>query len=1202
MNVINNVIALLRGALALDTGAVCDADDDDFNASVQIILYTARLGARLESFVLFSLAAAQGHANCANANFSAIAGEPLRDLDVRDPTSITALDDGAAKLKAVLAEMSALFDDYLGKLDAQTRAAPGDEALVDRNSRLACDLHAHKLLINRNAFDRTCRARGLLLSLAGAALLGSFLFLTTRHTFNKATREEGRLVLPEFEVYELLQHVRRKLIKHVQKMTQYELDNVMQVALTAATSCTGATKDSIRLPTTVTNVLNDDFLKRQANRWSRINGDRNLGRYTVASTRTLTPAEHGDENSTALDGSTLQFKGDATTRARSSSMTATVCEVADSSELDVEIDIGIGQLTLRSKHLAALDPIVATNRDVRSVLGDATLQASLTERSVHRQIFKLVGLEHSIEWWHSAHVECPPLPDSYDREYDPAELFDSELWLPRVFEPVRRAFFDGPIPPSMQFLMPDSALPAKAEIAVLYGLHQRLGGPSKRIVVFRRRRCVHVYELISRGREWWWSMHLSTDVRFSLAELQPSASRRAAPFPAWWKHGAGAPYPVGVLDILPSDLRPDTGQGESVVIRRDASHPANLSGGVETYCPPRLLRGVIPDALLDDFRFWRDDSKTPVPDMRLRGYPLREDVFTPHATATAADEDLGVKDELIIVEFGATGTATLEVTGRVERTVRIERRSLAMEKRRFQEMQRLVATVERLGLVVEDDCQADLNEADREAGKKRRDAASSSSNKRICATLRKKKEAVVNLDFREGAEVEFRSRATESDEDKWIPCEVVKVDYEKRTYDLEFAGAYAYLHIQRAVQPEDVSPRGANDAAKAEGEGKWKFAGLTDSEDEWWRTDEETDDDDDDDETQLEHHKARAANHTKSRGRDPTQTSVAPLKPALALSLEQRLAVREFYERHETHCVEACEAALEAVASDARVHSPVPVADALAAAKSKLESEHDNATRRANDRTLYLLDLLHSRRGSRLYSLASTLVRIENLSNILAWTKANGALLEDGSTLPSGSPELTLIELPRLKLSFMTRPDHDNHLRLFSVDHVDLYVVEDQAGDAAAPLVKDIEHSLLLKNARGDCYALVPVIIPKRPPVRSQPFSTDLVLDREGTYEGLYDVDDVKFFLYSVHVSMSFLLPRGLASALYLLLLRLLKRDYHQAARLCDSVASDVPLSPDEYSIFRALGETTDDRHPDAHAVRLKISLVTMQSGHKPPW
>lgn len=1199
MNVINNVIALLRGALALDTGAVCDADADDFNASVQIILYTARLGARLESFVLFSLAAAQGHANCANANFSAIAGEPLRDLDVRDPTSIDALDEGATKLKAVLAEMSALFDDYLGKLDAQTRAAPGDEALVDRNSRLACDLHAHKLLINRNAFDRKCRAHGLLLSLAGAALLGSFLFLTTRHTFNKATREEGRLVLPEFEVYELLQHVRRKLITHVKRVLQYELDNVMQAALTAATSCTGATKDSLGLPSIVPNASPDDFLKRQANRWSRIKGDRNWGRYAVASTRTLLPAEHGDGNNTALDTSTLQFKGE-TTRARSGSMTATVCEVADSTELDVEIDIGIGQLTLRSKHLAALDPIVATNRDVRSVLGDATLQASLTERSVHRQIFKLVGLEHSIEWWHSAHVECPPLPDGYDREYDPAELFDSELWLPRVFEPVRRAFFDGPIPPSMQFLMPDSALPAKAEVAVMYGLHQRLGGPSKRIVVFRRRRCVHVYELVSRGREWWWSMHLSTDVRFSLAELQPSASRRVAPFPAWWRHGGGAPYPVGVLEHLPSDL--DTGQGESVVIRRDASHPANLSGGIETYCPPRLLRGVIPDALLDEFRFWRDDSKTPVPDMRLRGYPLREDAFTPHATATAADEDLGVKDELIIVEFGSTGTATLEVTGRVERTVRIERRSLAMERRRLQEIQRLVAVVERLGLVIEDDEEDDRNETDPEGGKKRQDAASSSSNKRMSGASRKKKETVVDLDFREGAEVEFRSRATESDDDKWIPCEVVKVDYEKRTYDLEFTGAYAYMHIQRAVQPDDVSPRGANDAAKAEGEGKWKFAGLTDSEDEWWRTDEDTDDDDDDNEVVQERKKARAANKIKARGRDSAHVSATSFKAARVLSLHQRLAVREFYNRHETRCVEACESALEAVARDPRVHLPLPIADALSAATKRLQTERDGARKPANDRTLYLLDLLHSRRGSRLYSLASTLVRIENLSNILAWTRANVVILEDGSQLPSGSPELTLIELPRLKLSFMTRPDHDNHLRLFSVDHVDLYVVEDQAGDAAAPLVREIEHSLLLKNARGDCYALVPVIIPKRPPVRSQPFSTDLVLDREGTYEGLYDVDDVKFFLYSVHVSMSFLLPRGLASALYLLLLRLLKRDYHQAARLCDSVASDVALSPDEYSIFRALGETTDDRHPDAHAVRLKISLVTMQSGHKPPW
>ncbi|KAJ8602501.1 hypothetical protein CTAYLR_001253 [Chrysophaeum taylorii] len=1201
-NVINNVVTLLRGALALDTGAVCDADATDFNASVQIILYTARLGARLESFVAFARAAARGRADCANANSTAIGGVPLRDLDVRDPAAIAAIDDGASRLAAVLARVSTLFDDYLAKLDAQTRASPGDETLVDRNSRLACDLHAHRLLIHRNALaqgsDDGRRA-------ACASLLGSFLFLTTRHTFNKATREEGRLVLPEFELYELLQHVSRGLVSQIHAMTQYELDMVMQAALAAATSCTGAvvsessSSSSDSPPSAFSSlggILAGGALEPQVNRWSRIKGDRNRARYTVASTRTL------------ASGAAAAAREAVGPRSRSGSMSAIVGEVADSAELDVEIDIGIGQLTLRSKHLAALDPIVATNRDVRSVLGDATLQASLAERSVHRQIFRLVGLEHTVEWWHSAHAECVPMPENYDREYDPAELFDSELWLPRVFEPVRRAFFDGPVPPSMQFVMHDGALPADAEVAVLFGLHQRLGGPSKRIVAFRRRRCVHVYELVSRGREWWWSLHLTTDARFCLAELQPVVTRRATPFPQWWKHGAGLPYPVGVLEHLPADL--DTGQGESVVVRRDASHPANLSGGVETYIPPRLLAGLVPEALLDVFRFWRDESRLAAPpDTRLRGYPLREDAVPSGGTRTSNNDDEddlgGGKDDIIVfVEMASTGIAPLACTGRQERTVRVSRRSLAGEKRRFHDLQRLVAAVERLGLVAADD-DAEDEERTPPSGIKR--SATNKGSARKKQAMARKKEA--EIEFREGADVEFRSRATESDDDKWIPCEVVKVDYEKRTYDLEFSNAFSYLGVQRAVPPEDVAPRGANDAAKAEGEGKWKFSGLTDSEDEAWRDDEDEDDDEDDEEDLLD---GKPPGTTTSAGVSEAKSSVAdePLSirpPTRSLSYAQRCVIGEFFEAS-GHNVELCEAAFDAVARDSTLVKPLATVFDLAS-EAMRRQRHPNPQKKKeddddDDGTLYLLDLLHARRGSRLYSLASTLVRIENLAHILAWTKE---AVGQHEAMPCGCPELTLVELPRLKLSFTTRLDHYGQVRLFSVDHVDLFVLPDQRNDVAAALVRDIEHSLLLANARGDTFCCVPVIIPKRPPVRSQPFSTDLVLDRQGTYEGVYDAVDAvslstRFFLYNVHVSMAFVLPRGLASALYLLLLRLLKRDYAAASRLCDSVASDVTLSADELAIFRALREANDDRHPNAHAVRLRVALVTAQSGHAAPW
>ena len=52
------------------------------------------------------------------------------------------------------------------------------------------------------------------------------------------------------------------------------------------------------------------------------------------------------------------------------------------------------------------------------------------------------------------------------------------------------------------------------------------------------------------------------------------------------------------------------------------------------------------------------------------------------------------------------------------------------------------------------------------------------------------------------------------------------------------------------------------------------------------------------------------------------------------------------------------------------------------------------------------------------------------------------------------------------------------------------------------------------------------------------------------------------YYLYHVHISMSFLHNPTLASSLYMLWLRLAARDYASAARLVDSIGTDVDFSP----------------------------------------
>ena len=123
------------------------------------------------------------------------------------------------------------------------------------------------------------------------------------------------------------------------------------------------------------------------------------------------------------------------------------------------------------------------------------------------------------------------------------------------------------------------------------------------------------------------------------------------------------------------------------------------------------------------------------------------------------------------------------------------------------------------------------------------------------------------------------------------------------------------------------------------------------------------------------------------------------------------------------------------------------------------------------------------------------------------------------------------------------------------------------------------------------------MIRPHRPLILSEPFSTFIVLHHSDVL-ALAE----RFFLYPVHVSLSFLLTKGLNSAVYLMLLRFLHRDYADVFRLADSVATDTKFNKEGATVFTAFARANDDQHPDAHACRLKISLVIIDSGVELPW
>lgn len=94
-----------------------------------------------------------------------------------------------------------------------------------------------------------------------------------------------------------------------------------------------------------------------------------------------------------------------------------------------------------------------------------------------------------------------------------------------------------------------------------------------------------------------------------------------------------------------------------------------------------------------------------------------------------------------------------------------------------------------------------------------------------------------------------------------------------------------------------------------------------------------------------------------------------------------------------------------------------------------------------------------------------------------------------------------------------------------------------------------------------------------------------------------------RYYVYPVHVSGAFLSTPSLSSALYMVLLRLLAREYIFASRLLTSCHTDQPLTNEENYILSLVAETFDDSHPNAHAVRLQLTIVCLESGAKQvPW
>jgi hypothetical protein len=873
--IIDSILRLITLSLELDTGTVFSG------AMADIIFYCIRLASRVQNFLSFLINYAKKTPRTSDIPH-------LRSVVIH-PEVLELLLKGQEKLNSFLrgSVRSLLRDWYIEAIrNSADAAASGNQTIdsfgdsseersdkkIDINTKTACEVHAHLLLLYRN-YEGSELSDSVVRD-----MVSSFIFLTTRHTWNLKL-----LKIPETEMFEVLQVVRRNIIRYLRRLSPYSLSRILQASVHICTDTIGPSGQIQISPST----------------WAYIVGERCVGRFTSISqvdpyAKLKLQRSHSINIETSIEEGTDYFSNESVQMAY------------NEKDCGAEIDLMTAQLTLRSQHLKALDKKIASNPDVVLVFGTSeTMQAATIESAEHRECVRLVGRNHDLHYWKTP--DPRPEIQVLDRDYNPGELEASEQWIVPLFEPVRLTYLTQPF--TLQICLPEKPLDENAEVAYMIGIHPQKGGTWKEIFVFKSRKLVHIYNVISHGRRFYRSLEYTNDVRFTLRDMQPSINDRKFPWLTWERFGAGHPYAQ----------YPDP---TSVVIFRDLGHQKNRSMSKEQFIPARLLHGIVPSALLDHYLFWQDESD------HLRGYPISTK----------------------------------------------EHRILYVELKDFKNV---LAT--------------------REAG---------------------------------------------------VMAKIVRIPVESQA-------------------TEAVFPL------------KDGFGGNSD-----------------------------------------TQTSLG-------------------------------------------------------------------------DQQLILLDLLSAKPGSKLYSLSSVLSRIENLSYVLAWTKypLSGSL----------DYSIDLVEIPRLNLSFQAKTGKDGVTRLFSVDHADVFI-SNVRSQLTTKLIEGIPHSLLLSNSTDEILILVPALDPVRPFIAAQPFSSELVLNREnGDWESAV-CQDMKYFMYPVHVSLSFMFTPTLSSALYLMLLRFLYRDYEEVFRLSVSISTDTLFSREENFIFQTLAYCNNDLHPNAHACRLKISSVVLDSPVKCPW
>ena len=114
-----------------------------------------------------------------------------------------------------------------------------------------------------------------------------------------------------------------------------------------------------------------------------------------------------------------------------------------------------------------------------------------------------------------------------------------------------------------------------------------------------------------------------------------------------------------------------------------------------------------------------------------------------------------------------------------------------------------------------------------------------------------------------------------------------------------------------------------------------------------------------------------------------------------------------------------------------------------------------------------LLNPVEAPREGELRSILNILIRMENASHVLLWSKSRGK--------PGDSCEISTLELPRLGTKFVATQQAGGGVALVSADHAGLFISPSGLQHPAMQQhLVGIPHAIVLENQFGDLYLFPP--------------------------------------------------------------------------------------------------------------------------------